>query len=470
MAIHERAVSALLLDAIRRFHVERRSGTVVVAHGGGERRLRFRAGDLFLDADDPLAPSCGAGAGADACVAALLDALAGWTPTGVQEDEPPAGDAPLIGPLPTAQLLMEAATHGRSEEDLLAELGGPQAKIVGRDLVSATRRVPSLAPEDAFLLSRLERPMALHDLLQQGMMERGAVLQRVARLRAIDLVAPAGEPVVAIEEPLLTPVLLQRFLDRIGSDLEAEPLQLATAHHRARVASLLAGCGAMTAYELLGIPLDATPDAAHLAYQDLARLVHPSHAASLQLPGGDGVLRVLFELATEAYLTLSDDKRRASYDLRMGIGERQVGGEARREERRRVAERNFQLASGFAAEEEFHYAIELLRQAVSFDPQPRYYLLLARCLGRNAKWLDQAIESCRQGLRLAPQDAALRLQLGQLQERSASPVAAAAEYARVLELEPKRAEALEGLERLASELGISRDALLKRARAERSAG
>jgi len=467
MEQRELAVSARVLEVIRGFYLGRRSGTAVIVHAGGEQLLHFRSGELFLDPADPLARTGEAG---QAGVAKLVQTIAGWIPTELRVSEPVAEEIHLVGPLPTALILMESAARGRSDEELTAQLGGPQARIVGRGGPPVLLRLPALEPEDAFLLSRLESPMALRDLLQQGMMERRAVLLRLARLRALDLLATAEEQVTEIEESLLSPTVLKRFLDRVGAELESRPLALAAHEHRARVARLFAESGAMTHYELLGVAADAAPDQVFRAYQELARLVHPGHAARLDLAGGDAVPRLMFERATEAYLTLSDTQRRARYDARMGVGALDVTPGDRGEERARMAERNFQIASGLVAAEEFHHAIELLRQAVVFDPQPSYYLLLARCLGRNPNWIGQAMDACRTGLKLAPQDASLHLHLGQLHERSEQAIAAAGEYATVLGIEPKHLEAQDGLLRIASHLGIRRDALLKRVRAELKPG
>lgn len=471
MQIQERAIPARVFEAIRGFYLARSSGTLEIGHPGGTQRLFFRAGELYLGPGDPLVVALatavpdGYGAGG---VAHLLQAMSSWSPAEVRLTAAPPEDLPLAGPLPTALLLMEGATRGRSEDELVAMLGGVEARLAARGNPAAILRLPALEPEDAFLLSRLEQPMALKDLLHQGSLERRAVLVRLGRLRALDLLATADEKAPQMREAILSEKVLERFQERVGTDLSERPLDLPAPAHRLRIAELLRDCGGMTHYELLGLALDAPPELVFRSFQDLARVVHPAHAARLDLAGGDVALRLLFERATEAYLTLSDAQRRSRYDVAMGLSVSDaVAAEGRREERRRVAERNYQMAAGLVGAEEFHFAIELLHQAVVLDPQADYYLLLARCLARNPNWTNQAIDACRAGLRLDTAHAGLHMHLGQIFERGEQAAQSAAEYVAALDALPDQSEALAGLERLAAQLGTSRDTLIKRVRSER---
>lgn len=69
-----------------------------------------------------------------------------------------------------------------------------------------------------------------------------------------------------------------------------------------------------TYYAILGVPRDETPNGIRAAYRDRAKQLHPDHA-------GGGESRGFRELR-HAYEVLSDERRRASYDAELEVGER----------------------------------------------------------------------------------------------------------------------------------------------------
>ena len=50
--------------------------------------------------------------------------------------------------------------------------------------------LPELDPHEAFYLSRLESPSSLKEVLRQGDLERTEALERLCRLRAVELIVP----------------------------------------------------------------------------------------------------------------------------------------------------------------------------------------------------------------------------------------------------------------------------------------
>jgi curved DNA-binding protein CbpA len=63
----------------------------------------------------------------------------------------------------------------------------------------------------------------------------------------------------------------------------------------------------MNYYDVLGIPVDATPETIRAAFRNLARRYHPDV--------GEGSSAHRFREVVEAYETLSDPVRRRRYDL-----------------------------------------------------------------------------------------------------------------------------------------------------------
>ncbi len=203
----------------------------------------------------------------------------------------------------------------------------------------------------------------------------------------------------------LRPVSAQElalFSERIARSLADRPLEITVGEHRERVANLLREVGAASFYQLLAVGPAASPERVHEGYEQLARLVHPVHAPYLGLEGREGVLEVLFERATAAYITLSHPGRRRDYDREMGPeGWRESSDSRRRgEENRDRARGYYNRAMAFVAKEDYHFAIELLRDAVRVDPQAKYYLLLAELLTKNEHWLRQAADSYERVLEL----------------------------------------------------------------------
>lgn len=219
------------------------------------------------------------------------------------------------------------------------------------------------------------------------------------------------------------------FSTRIGRGLTARPLAIEPALHRQIVADLVGRAGEASHYDFLGVGLGASDQEVHEAYERLARILHPSHADALGLSGKEGVLKFLFERATQSYLTLSHPDRRKRYDGEMGGGDWRPGpkGESRGEEERQVARRYFIKASILAASEEYHLAIELLRLAARVDPQPEYYALLGQLEAKNPHWLRLAEASLERAIELGGSNGSLEAALARVREEKAAASTAASE-------------------------------------------
>lgn len=249
---------------------------------------------------------------------------------------------------------------------------------------------------------------------------------------------------------------LARFRERIAASLAERPQELAVEAHRQRIGELLSGLGDVNFFELLGIDPMAEETAVHRAYTKLARLVHPSHAPALAMEGREPALEILFERVTEAYLMLSDPELRARYrrDLESaGWQPAALGGEARAEEKRREARRQFQIADHLATDGHYHDAVQLLEQTVRVDPRGEYFALLGRCLARNPYWTQEAINRYLEAVRLEPRVAEYRRELALLFERGGNSARARQHLEAAAELDPTDEVTREALDRLAGRSG-----------------
>ncbi len=211
---------------------------------------------------------------------------------------------------------------------------------------------------------------------------------------------------------------LAQFSRRIARSLADHPFDGDTEVHRGEIARLIGTVGTATLYELLDLPPTASEDEIHDSYERLARAVHPMHAPALGLAGREGVLELLFERATAAYLTLNHPDRRRRYDREVDIGgSAQPTGAVRLEETRRLARQIYERASGLAGAKDYHFAVELLRQAVRTDPQPEYFAALGRALAQNPNWLRSAEENLQRAIELGHRDVETVGALKQVRER-----------------------------------------------------
>jgi len=461
-------VPLAVTEAVHSVYLDRKSGMIEVAgdEDGATKRLFFARGELHLPQANPIArklrshlpqgaaaatPGWPAGAGHE--VKELMGRIArlvhGWrdSPFTFFEGQQVL-PADLVGPLPTAFLLMEWAVLDRGEAELMEELGGSAARLVGVGGGVPPAIGALLDPQETVLLSRLGEPVTLSDLVRQAGDDGAAALRRLARLRAVGLIQRDRGPSAFERAAPVPPEVIRRLSYRVESSLAAEPLLIGVEAHRSKLRDLLATAGGMTHYELLGVEDSATLEQVHEAYDRLARLVHPSHAESLDLAGREPALWLLFERATDAYLTLSDPNLRRRYDVKVGMRDPGPSPEARRREAERLAESYHRRAQLLLDAEDYHFAVELLKQAVLADPRGEYYVKLGDAQAKNPNWLRQAADSYRKALDLGYPDPRIWSALGGVYEAMGETEHARHHFRTALERRPGDSDAAAGLVRL----------------------
>lgn len=450
-----------LVAHLRRIYLGQETGVLAV-EGGSHEELFFRRGELFLDRDSEIAVAMGPVLGrlpnlarpaADPQVTRAMAELASRLHGGRRrpravEWRTEIRGVELIGPLPLTTLLLESATVEASDEQLIARLGGEGARLQRSNDTPALAQLTGLDGEMAQAMVMVERPVKLADVLRGN--ERGRTLRGLARLWAVGLVASQGRK--EAESGSIVPArTLHRFLERIAEGLEDQPIDLPPEQHRARLAELMGRQGALDHYSLLGVERGASDTEFSSAYQNLGRLVHPSHAASLGLAGKEGTLELLFERATEAYLTLSDPHRRSAYKNMMGLHQAVAVEEGQRaEEKRSIARQHYLQGASYLAEMEYSTAVDLLKEAARLDPKAEYWATLGKAQAKNPKWRRHAIGSFRNAIELESNNPGFHLALAKVYESSEQLDEAKASYARVLELMPSNVDAQVAMDRLAA--------------------
>jgi curved DNA-binding protein CbpA len=448
--------SRTLLLLLRDVLLERRTGKLAVEVGGTERLFFFVSGDLYLNSDHALSKVAGApsssGPPSEGWVDKALDyfeALGEVNHHFTEGTDEISTD--LVGPITTTAMIMQGAVRGLDEFQLLRSLGGEERSYVANTNAPLAREV-HFDPEEAFLLSRLEKPTAVKDLLRLPDMEPLAVAERLCRMASIDLIRPFEQSQSEARSSLLSQKLLERFDARIAEDLERNPLSLDREAHRRKLADLMARLGGLNYYELLGTSVGSSADEIHSAYTRLARLVHPRHSKALGLEGMEAGVVLLFERATEAYLTLSDQDRRGQYLQKVGaFSDGSLFGrteESRKEEVEELAARNYKMAEQLVNRQDYYYAIELLNQAIRMEARSEYFSLLAHCQSQNPQWYDKAAANYSRAIQLNPNDADLRTALAEVFEKTGNKARARTEYQAALGILPGHPEATSGLLRV----------------------
>lgn len=448
------------LDArIRSIYLESETGLLEVDLGTEQRHLCFRDGDLYLPAEHALARQAQERLD-EASPVAEVELLSFLTRIAHTVDSWKSGadrflrgpqhlPEPLVGPLPTFHLVMELAVVGRNGSELLAELGGEGARYQASRVDPRLARKPLLDREELALLERLREPFSVGELLEEVGPHRYPLLCRLGRFRALGWLTREPEEGTAG----FSRSVAGRFAERIAKSLDRRPLVMEPQAHRKLLADLLAGVGGQTHYELLSLRPDASVEEIHEAYDELARLVHPGHAGKLGLADRQAPLEVLFERATEAYFTLSDPRRRAAYERNLRAGKAEalhMEPEERLEEKKELARGYYERAQGMVDGPEAHFAVDLMKNAVRYDPRPEYYLLLAQAQARNPHWRRHAVENLRQALKLDGEEATIRLRLAQVLEELEQLDEARSHFRRALQVgdEDVQLQAEAGLARL----------------------
>lgn len=199
-----------------------------------------------------------------------------------------------------------------------------------------------------------------------------------------------------MSSPRLTEEELRLFSERIARSLADRPQEMPGQAHRERIAALVREMGEANHYQFLGLEPTASALEIHEAFERTARLVHPANARRLGFQGREGALEVLFERATEAYLTLSAIDRRKLYDREQGP--RLWATPAPRISQPEEAARLYDRARALAATDQVHAAVEVLRDSVRIASRPESLALLGTLEAKNPHWLEAAERHLEQAI------------------------------------------------------------------------
>lgn len=245
-------------------------------------------------------------------VSDVLQLALSWTDAGAWEFDPRSrlNEAPSVK-LDTRVLLLEAGRQAApkfaaSRFQNRSELMSP---------VSAELVCGNLLPAEAFLLSRLDRPMPLNELLAVSGISENDTLVHLYTLALVGLIERAEWKNVLNSQPS-RPTRTARPAPEPAKQ-EAPPPVLVTTEEKIAdepVAVFVERLNrAQTHYEVLGVTNESSPAQMKTRYYELARRYHPDRFRRTE-PALLAQIESAFARITQAYDTLRDERLRAGYD------------------------------------------------------------------------------------------------------------------------------------------------------------
>lgn len=192
-------------------------------------------------------------------------------------------------------------------------------------------------------------------------------------------------------------------------------------------------------YTLLDLPKGATRASIVSNYERLRKLFEPSAYPAVLRP----LLNETVQTLDRAHSVLTDGARRAEYDRLMAQGR---GSDMRAVHkmlvRRSIAESNFAKARDLVVAGDYHGAMMLLRQTVTYVPDyAEAWFLLSTCQQKNPHWRREAMESLQRAISANPNYTEAILTLGDLYRQAGLTARARGCYEDVVAIEPENGEA-----------------------------
>jgi len=358
------------------------------------------------------------------------------------------------------QLLLEAARQ-LPVEFVAARLSGDE------EIISPVKQLPGqlqLHALEGFVLSRVEAPLTLGELLAVSGLPEAQTRQCVYTLALGGFLARASWPVALLAhapaqsgnggtaDTTVVPVAAPQPAREAG--VETEPggtIPETPPDPRAEIDALFALVYEADNYRILGLARTTDVGEIKRAYYALAKRFHPDRFQR----DADATLKPQIEAAfmkiTQAYETLRDPQARAAYELKLGtqIGapvssqiSHRAGAVSRpasnpnlpREQR---AAESFTQGIVALKQNNLSSAVTLLGEAARLAPQqPRYHAFYGSALARDVRTRRQAEVELQTAIKLEENNAEYRVMFADLLLVLGQPLRAERELERALALVP----------------------------------
>lgn len=303
--------------------------------------------------------------------------------------------------LSTAAIIVEGIRRLPESDVFRERLGdGRRVPILSTDPMSRYQYLP-LTPQEAYLLSRVDGVLDIESLLKIGGSSRtstGKTLYALLSCGIVEWRADGSAPAAPQQSA---------GFDRLNVEVAAEASKRAPGHAEL-VKNSYRRIDWLTHYELLGIKPDATQEQIQRAYFERSRLFHPDLRHREDLTQFAKELTAVFDRLKKAHETLSDPQKRSEYDATLTEGPLAIPVAESASDpkiRQQLAAQGFRRAQQLIGQNDYHPAVEMLREAIHFVPDnAEYRFALAQVELKNARWADKALENLKEAARLAPRN------------------------------------------------------------------
>jgi curved DNA-binding protein CbpA len=195
-----------------------------------------------------------------------------------------------------------------------------------------------------------------------------------------------------------------------------------------------------TYYAVLGVSSTASQEEIKRVYLRLAQKYHPDRYLD---PDEKNRANEKFSKITESYRVLSDEKLRAEYDKSL-----RKGSKPKDEAKETQAKNAFQRAIAFLKQNDPWRAVNLLRIACRYNPQPVYVSYLGLALVYTKQYQQEGFEKLKESAKKVMFNPILYINLGLAYEFVGKKSEAIQAYYEALNWDANSAAAKKGLERL----------------------
>ncbi len=193
-------------------------------------------------------------------------------------------------------------------------------------------------------------------------------------------------------------------------------------------------------YSILGVSCNATPAEIKNAYMKLARQYHPDRFTEEE---EKRKANEHFAKITAAYRVLSDEKLRSEYDKSLEKGIKPQG-----QAQETQAKNAFTRAIEFLKNKDPWRAVNLLRIACRYDPQPIYLSYLGLALVYTRQYQKEGFEKLQEAMKRLMFNPAVYVNLGLAYEFVGNKDQALKYYYEALNWDGNNPAAKKGIERL----------------------
>ncbi|MGZ8844299.1 MAG: DnaJ domain-containing protein, partial [Pyrinomonadaceae bacterium] len=302
------------------------------------------------------------------------------------------------------------------------------------ELAQANGQHPSLLPAEAFVLSRINGPTTVNELLSISGMNEEETLQSLYALAICGVVkraawaTPQFDGSAAANAAMKSEAVADEKIDTLKDFFSR--VELAASY-----------------YDLLGVGHQASPDEVKNAYHSLARRYHPDrfHQADAQLRNQ---IESAFARVAQAYEVLGDQSSRATYDAQFAVpaslsaSERARSPTSPKAPTDSRAESSFQKGVAAINQRQPQQALRFFAEAASIEPRcARYRAEYGRVLINDPTTRRLAEFELKAAIALEPNNTSYRVALAELYKALGLRRRAEGELQRALTVDPKNAAA-----------------------------